>query len=1086
MNLAYKEITMYNFTKIKRACLLLMLLVGSSFGLSAQEVDSAKTYTDTTTVKAKVKVVIGEKVTGTIIDGNTNKPLLGVNISVIGFSAAITDNKGNFSITVPDFNASIQISANGFQTKVIPVYKGKAVNTKIYPQTYTSVYNQVLTPSGVESQARTVPAVSNINMLGNWANNSESAGSYMQGRAAGVRVTRRSGTPGIGADILVRGFNSLYTTNQPLYIVDGMIYDANSYGQSLAKGHVNNPLQFIDLRDIENISLIKDATATAAYGVKAANGIVMITTNRARELATNIDFSAYSGFNFKPKQLPVMNAADHRLFLSDVLKSQELSNETIAALPYMNDNPSNPDYYKYHNNTDWQKQVLRNSFDQNYFLKVTGGDNIAKYALSAAYARDKGVIDSTDNLKYSTRFNSDLNLTKKLQGNTSLAFTYSEQTLKDQSISPATNPLFLSLIKSPFMAKNDISSTGAVSPNLADYDTLQVSNPRSLIEKGLNQKKSYRFVGNINFDYTFSKMFKLSNLTGVTYDKYQETLFIPRKGVTNDTLANFVADSRLGSQVGRFFNVFNDLRLTYNQSFGKYSKIHAIVGARYSQSDSEQDFALGYNSATDQLIGIANSNATIRTFGGDIGKWRTLNNYLITNYSYADKYLLNFSMAVDGSSRFGAKDGLGLLDFEDGLRINGNRFAVLPAIGAAWIISSESFMRNLNRVDLLKLRMSYGLTGNDDVGNYTARKYYTSQNILGIRGLVTGNFANPNLQWETVAKLNAGIDGSFFGERLSISVDAYVNTTKNMLTYKLVNSIAGVEAFLGNNGGMRTTGLDLTLNGRVLNSSFKWDAGLTLGTSTNKITSLPDGNDVITNYAGGAYITSVGQSANQFYGHRTNGVFATDAEAAASGLRVRNETGALVPFTGGDIRFIDVNGDQIIDDADRSIIGNPNPKIYGSLINTFTYKNWSLDALINFVSNNDIYNYTRAQLEGGSNYYNQTEAVNNRWRGNGQITNVPKATYGDPMGNARFSDRWIEDGSFLRLRTVSLTYNVPLKMKSFKYAKIYATGNNLFTLTNYLGFDPEFSNTSSLFTQGVDTTLDPQFRSVQLGIRVGL
>ncbi|RZL61974.1 MAG: SusC/RagA family TonB-linked outer membrane protein, partial [Pedobacter sp.] len=499
---------MYNFTKIKKACLMLVCLVTTSLALSAQEVDTAKTYTDTTTVKVKLKTVRGEKVTGTIIDGNTNKPLVGINISVIGFSAAITDDKGNFSITVPDYNSSIQISSSGYQTKVVPVYKGKPVKTKIYPASYTSVYNEVVTPTGTQSQARSVAAVNNINVQGNWGNNSESAGSFMQGRAAGVRVTRRSGTPGIGADIFIRGFNSLYGTNQPLYVVDGMVYDANSYGLSLAKGHVNNPLQFIDLRDIENISVVKDATATAAYGVKAANGIVLITTNRARDLATNIDFSAFSGFNFKPQQLPVMRAADYRVYLSDVLKSRGLTNAAIAALPYMNDNTSNPDYYKYHNETDWQKQVLRNSFDQNYFLKVTGGDNIAKYALSASYNRDKGVIDSTDNLKYSTRFNSDLNLTKKLQGNTSLAFTYTEQTLKDQSISPGTNPLFLSLIKSPFMNRNDVSSTGAVSPNLADYDTLQVSNPRSLIEKGLNQKKAYRFVGNINFDYTFNKTFK--------------------------------------------------------------------------------------------------------------------------------------------------------------------------------------------------------------------------------------------------------------------------------------------------------------------------------------------------------------------------------------------------------------------------------------------------------------------------------------------------------------------------------------------------------------------------------------------------
>ncbi|WP_316798142.1 SusC/RagA family TonB-linked outer membrane protein [Pedobacter frigidisoli] len=1054
--------------------------------VKAQETDSVETKTDTTTVKVKARAVKGERVRGIVIDGNTNKPLVGVNVTVPNFTASITDEKGRFNIVVPDFNATVIISADGFQTKVLPVYKEKEIKTRLYPLSFTSVYNEVVTPSGVESQARTISAVSNIGLQNSWTNNSETPMSFLQGKAAGVQAVRKSGTPGIGADVFIRGFNSLYTTNQPLYVVDGMIYDANSYGKSLTKGHINNPLQFIDVKDIENISILKDALAAATFGTRAANGVVMITTNRAHDQATNIDFSAFSGVNLRPKNLPLMNADEHRLYLSDILKSQGLSNVAIAAKPYMNTNPASADYFKYHNETDWQDQVLRTSFDQNYFLKVSGGDNIAKYALSVGYSNDKGVLDSTNNLKYSTRFNSDLNLTKKLKGTTSLSFTYTEQRLKDQGIASATNPLFLSLVKSPFMGRNEIDAFGSVSPNLADYDTLQVSNPRSLIEKGTNFKKAYRFFGNINFDYTFNKNFKLSNLSGITYDKTQETLFIPRKGVTNDTLSNVVGDSRLGTQVARFFSFYNDLRLSYDQSFGKHHKVHAIVGFRYSQSEAEQDFATGFNSATDDLISIGNSNSAFRTFGGDIGKWRTLNNYFTANYSYADKYLLNVAVAVDGSSRFGIKEGQGFMNFDDGLRIQGSRYAVLPAIGAAWVISSEKFIRNLNRVDLLKLRVTYGLTGNDDVGNYTARKYYVSQNLFGMRGVMTGNYANPNLQWETVRKLNAGIDGSFFGERLSISLDYWNHHTDNMLTYQLVNSVGGTASYLNNNGGMKTQGLDLALNGRILNKTFKWDAGITIGTSKNKITSLPGGNAIITSYAGGAYITQVGGAANQFFGLTTNGVYSTDAEAAAAGLSIRNSLGNLVPFTGGDVKFTDRNGDKIIDANDRTVIGNPNPDFFGSFSNTFTYKRWSLDALITFVQGNDIYNYTRAQLESGSTYYNQTPNLINRWKGNGQITDVPKVAYGDPMGNAKFSDRWIEDGSYLRLRTVSLTYNIPLKLKSVKYARVFATGNNLFTVSNYLGYDPEFSNSASLFTQGVDTTLEPQFRSFQLGVRVGL
>jgi TonB-linked SusC/RagA family outer membrane protein len=1076
---------MYNFTTIKNFSFTLVSLLVFSFAVKAQEVDSVRTSTDTTTVKAKLRTVVGEKVSGAIFDGNTNKPLVGINISVPGFNATITDEKGNFTVLVPNYKTNLVVSGNGYQSKIVAVFKDKAINLKLFPQNFTSLYNEVSTVLGVQTQARTVASVGNIGMQNSWANDSESPMSFVQGKVAGVNATRRSGTPGIGADIFIRGFNSLNTSNQPLYVVDGMIFDANSYGTSLTTGHVNNPLQFIDVRDIENISVVKDAVGAATYGTKAANGIVYISTNHAKELATNIDFSAFTGVNVRPRNLPVMNSSDYRIYLSDIHQSQGLSSTTIAARPYMIDDKRNPEYFRYNNETKWQNEVLTNSLDQNYFLKVSGGDNIAKYVLSAGYSKEKGIIDSTSNARYSTRFNSDLNLTKKLQATTNLSLTYTEQSLKDQGIAPATNPLFLGLVKSPFMGRNEVNATGAVSPNLSDSDILNVSNPRSLIENGINQNTAYRFTGNINFDYTFNKTFKLSNLSGLTYDKNQETMFVPRKGVTNDTLSNYVVDSRLGSQVSRFFSLFNDLRLTFKKSF-RLTKINAMVGTRYMQSESEQDFALGINSATDQLIGIANSNVLFRTFGGEIGKWRSLNNYLTANYSYADKYLVNFSVAVDGSSRFGTQQGLGFLNFDNGLRINGNRFAVLPAVGGAWVISSENFMKNFSRLDLLKLRVSYGLVGNDDVGNFTARGFYNTQNLLGMRGLVQGNFANPNLQWETVAKFNAGLDGSFFNERLSVSLDYWKHNTSNMLTLHTLSSVAGGGTYMANNGGMSTQGFDFTLNSRLVNKKLKWDASLTLGTSNNQITSLPNGSSVITNNIGATYLTQIGGAANQFYGFKTNGVYSTTAEATAQGLSVRNSKGDLIPFGAGDVRFIDFNGDKIIDDADRTVIGNPNAVLFGSFNSTLSYKNWTLDALFNFVSGNEVFNFTRAQLESGSTYYNQTNALNNRWRGEGQTTSIPKATYGDPMGNARFSDRWIEDGSFLRLRTVNVTYNVPIKSKSIKYAKVYATANNLFTLTNYLGYDPEFSASGSLFAQGVDNTLQPQFRSVQLGVRIGL
>lgn len=1086
---------MYHFTIIKKGLSLAFFgLIYAAAALAQQTdtiaTDSSEYSTDTTTVKIRQKKLVGQKITGTVVDGYTNKAIVGAKLTVTDFSGALTDDKGRFSIIVPNLNSTILISNTGYHTKLLAVHAGKMAVIKIYPTEYTSLFTEVVLPSGTQNLARTSSAISTANPKGGWSINGETMDSYLQGRMAGVNSIRRSGTPGIGADLFVRGFTSLYGTNQPLYVVDGMIYDANSYGSSLTAGHRNNPLQFIDVRDIESITLIKDAAAATVYGTKAANGVMVITTNHAKDLATQIDFSAYSSMNLVPRQLSVMNSGDFRTYLSDVLQSQGLGSGAIAALPYMNDdqNPvTNPLYPVYHQNTDWQKEVFKRSFDQNYFLKVSGGDNIAKYALSAGYAKDKGVTDSTNNVNYHMRFNSDLNLTKKLQANTNLSFTYTEQALKDQGIAPRTNPIFLSLVKAPFLARNEISSTGAVSPNLADADILGVSNPRALIEKGLNQKKAYRFFGNINFNYELNKNITLSNLTGLTYDKTQETLFIPRKGVTDEVLDNSIGDSKLGSQVIRYANVFNDLRFAYNKTFAKNHHLNIKLGTRYSQNSSEQDFAIGYNSATDVLISIGNSNASLRSFGGDIGNWNSLNTYFTTDYNYKDKYYLNFALAVDASSRFGRRDGASTISYSKGdLSIVGGRTALLPAISGAWLVSSEDFMKGYKEVGLLKLRMSYGLVGNDDIGNYNNRQYYVSQNLLGLQGLVRGNIANPNIQWEQVAKFNTGVDASFFNERLNLSLDYYTHTTTKMLAYIPVTAVGGIDSYIDNQGGMKTSGLDFALNGRILNKTLKWDLGINLGTYKNKVQSLPGGNDILTTYADGTYLTRIGQAANLFYGQRTNGVYSTDAEAAAAGLSIVNSAGVTLPFKGGDMRFIDTNGDKIINGADRVVIGNPNPDLFGSFNNTFGYKNWSLDLLVSFVLGNDVYNYTRSVLESGDAYYNQSNVIRNRWKGEAQVTNVPKASFGDPMGNAQFSDRWIEDGSYLRLRSVNLTYNVPLKTKAIKYAKIYATGNNLLTFTNYLGYDPEFSATGSIFTQGVDTTLEPQFRSVQLGVRIGL
>ncbi|GGH57541.1 TonB-linked SusC/RagA family outer membrane protein [Filimonas zeae] len=1047
-----------------RSVLLAAALSVTSAGAFAQDkAGSAKA--DTAVLKAS----------GVIKDAATGKPLAGVNVSIPTFSAAITDDKGRFTIKVPDYNVTLFVSAEGVQTRQVPLRGKKEIAVRLYDESFESYYAPAVSAVSRKAAVSMVAPVTTIDPEGAWARNQETTDSYLQGLAGGLTAIRKSGTPGIGASLFMRGISSLYTTNKPLIVVDGVIYDNKEFNSSLISGHSSNPLLMLDIQDIDNITVIKDGSST--YGTKGGNGVIVITTATARQKATRIDVGVYAGVNFAPKQLPVMNAAQYRPYLADMLQSKGLTQQQILAQPYMTDDPANPDYARYHYNTNWQDKVLQGGASSNAYLKVSGGDNIATYALSMNYARNEGVIKNTDFSRLGTRFNAELNLSKKLVARSGLSFSYAEQNLQNTGIAPKVNPVYAALVKSPFMAQNDVSDKGDVSPNYADTDTLGYSNPVSIVEKLMAINKTYRFFGWLSFDYQLNSAFSISTRVGLTNDKVRENFFVPSKGIVHDTLQTAIANNRSGTQVKRLLSVYNDTRVAYKKTFSRIHFLEAQAGVRFQQQKFEQDYILGFNSATDELINVGYGAATLRQVGGDLSKNRWLNTYINGDYSFDNRVFINAGVTIDGSSRFGE-------NADGGMRLNGVKYAVLPYAGVAWLLSSEQFMKQLPWVSMLKLRAGYTLAGNDDLGDYTARQYYTSQNLYGMQGLVRANIANPRLQWEVNRKMNLGVDMGFFDDRLRVSADVYQNTTDRMLVRESTPGGTGIDYFYSNSGKMRTRGGELAVNARVINSQqLKWDLGFSLAAYRNTVVKLPQG-DIVTPFAGGEILTREGKAANLFYGYKTNGVYATDADAA--GDSTINSGGALAAFGGGDMRFVNINGDKRIDKNDRQVIGNPNPDFTGSITTVLNWKRFTLNALFTFSKGNDVYNYTRSQLESGAGYNNQLLSMLNRWRVQGQVTHIPKATWGDPLGNARFSDRWIEDGSYFRLRNISLAYNVKIKTGFLQYMTVYVSANNVFTITRYLGYDPEFSATESPLGQGVDIGLQPQIKSAQAGIRLGL
>ncbi|MCS3796509.1 SusC/RagA family TonB-linked outer membrane protein [Niastella sp. OAS944] len=1021
-------------------------------------------------------------VKGSIADAVNRKPLSGARVTYKNATAAITDSLGNFLLKVPGYNVSIRIEADGYQTRELALQGMAIVKGFLHENDYSSFYDDITTPLGITTKSYLSNASVSVQTKGNWQGTPETPDAYLQGKVAGLNAIRRSGTPNIGANLFLRGYTSLYASNQPLIIVDGVFFDNSNYGTPLSSGAYNNPLAFIDSKDIDNITVIKDATSI--YGAKGANGVILITTARSKQEATRIDVALYGGVNFEPESIPMMNASDYRVYLSEMLQSKGVTDKGMQALPYMNDDVNNPDYYRYHYTNNWQKKVLDNSTMQNGYLRITGGDNIAKYALTMGFLKNAGVVKNTGLTRYNMRFNADLNLSPRLTAAANLSFIYNEQKLKNMGLSLTTNPLYTALIKAPFLPENEVADNGIESPVLADRDTFNISNPGALIQSMQALNKSYRFNGSVKFNYLLTKQLSLASTIAVSIDKIRESFFVPEKGIVPDTLDNAIAYNRSGAQVIRTFTIFNDTRLAYNKTFNHIHQLDAQLGIRYVRNNAEQDNGFGFNAATDQLKGVQYGVNALRRIGGSLGQWTWLNTYLHAGYNMAGKYYVAFDMAADGSSRFGRNIPQGNMA---SLQAGSRALALFPSISGSWLVSSEKFMSRFNFVDLLKVRASIGKTGNDDIGNFTARKYYVAQNLLGISGLVRGNIGNEQLQWESVTKLNAGADIALFNERLNISVDAYRNTSDKMIVYTAASTMSGMNYIVANSGGMRTNGWEAAVQARVIDhKTIKWDVGFNIAQSKSKITKLPAGA-FLTDFADGTIITAEGNAPNLFYGYKTAGIFTTDADAAAAGLYNKNANGGVTAFGGGDVRFINTTGnDNVIDENDRQVIGNPNPDFYGAINSRLVYGNWSLDVLFTYSYGNDIYNYTRRQLESMSGYANQTEAVLSRWKTNGQVTSTPKATWGDPMSNSRFSDRWIEDGSYVRLRTVSIAYNVPVKPGIVKYIQVYGTGNNLFTLTKYLGYDPEFSTVNGVFGQGMDIVPEPQYKSVQAGVRIGL
>ena len=1038
-------------------------------------------------------------VRGRVLIATTRTPLSGalVRASEVEGYSVLTDTDGTYELRVPLFATSLEVSSPDLNMAKIGLRKGEQqADVLLYPETFSADYRRSTNVTAT-SQAQDFRFSNAITIE-----------SEIQNRlGADVHTITRSGTPGIGSVMFIDGLGSLNANAQPLIVVDGVIFDQQYGRTTLHDGFFNDILSNISPTDIESVEVLRNGTAL--YGAKGANGVILINTRRNHSMATRITASISAGVTLEPKYLDVMDATQYRSYASDLLQT---TNTDITDFKFLNDNPNYYYYNQYHNNTDWREHVYRTAITQNYSINVEGGDDIADYNLSLGYINGQSTLKNNGMNRLNIRFNSDIRLTRRLGIRFDASFANQKRNLRNDGApigyteGTPTSAGFLAYAKSPMLSPYtfangqisdgyiDVTDESYLDEALADYSNYnyKLANPLAVNEFGEAENKNHFENSMVNLSvmphYKFGEHLLLSEHFSYNLVNTNEKFYIPLNGVPDYYVASVNATVRneVRSMAGKQNSVMSDTRLQYTNRFAAHS-LDVFGGVRINWETYTLSSQLGYNTSSDKMPAISSSLDHAQTTGSS-DKWNSIAWYAQANYNYLQRYYLQASFALETSSRFGR-------DAADALKMFEVPWAFFPGVQAAWVISNEPwFNKSLKSqnsfLNYLRLTAGFDFTGNDDIDYHAARSYFTSSNFLeDVSGISFENIGNTRLQWETTRRFNVGLEANMLSNRLNLRFNYFNSKTNNLLMLQTLHYVTGLEYNWANSGTMKNQGFDVRLTGKILaTKNFQWELGASMAHYKNKITELTDGKTAIDNERYGATIrTAVGQPANLFYGYKTEGVFATSEEAATSGLYILAANGIdRLPFGAGDVRFTDTNNDNQISAADRTIIGDPNPDIYGNIFTSVAYKRFKLDININYSLGNDVYNYQRSQLEGGSRFMNQTTSITRRWQTEGQVTDVPRASFQDSMGNSRFSDRWIENGSYLKLKTVTLSYTLPMHTTFLQGFQFWVQANNLLTLTRYLGADPETTMTGSVIGQGIDMGLLPQSSSIVAGVKINL
>ena len=1049
----------------------------------------------------KKKVYETRTVKGRVIDAATKSPIAGAIVKasgVVGYST-LTDDDGSYELAIPVFATSIYVSAPDHNAVKTGLANGAAQgDVVLYTTNFAADYTESENVRG-DKQATGFAYSSAVNIKDEMQ---KQLGAY-------AYTTTRNGTPGVGSVTFIQGLNSLNANAQPLVVIDGVIVDQQYGREMLHDGFYNDILTNVNPADIEKVTVMRNGTAL--YGAKGANGVILIDTRRNKSMATRITASLSAGVTLLPKYYDMMSADQYRSYASELLRGTGTKNTDFK---FLNADPTYYYYKQYHNNTDWKDYVYHKALMQNYGINVEGGDAIANYNLSVGYTNAESTLKENEMNRLNIRFNSDISLGSRLSLRFDASFANTTRNIRDDGApygydeGTPTAPSFLAYVKSPFMSpysygrgkfsdsQFDTSDESYLDEALSSLKyknyNYRLGNPAAFNEYADGENKNHFENSMLNLSVT-PKFVINPNLWVSEHFSYNlvntnEMYYIPINGVPSYYVSSVYAyrDNEVRSLASKQNSVMSDTRIDWSNRYNAHS-VHVFGGVRILWEDYSYSTQLGYNTGSDKTPYMSASLANAQ--GSGLGEaWNTMSVYAQGEYNYKGRYFLQANLTADGSSRFGTE--------ADGLKALGAVWAIFPAVQASWVLSNEPWLAGNRYVSYLRLTAGYDVSGNDDIDYYAARSYFQGKLFMNsISGLSLAGIGNTSIQWETTRRFNVGLDAGLFNNRITVGFNYFKSNTNNLLTVQSIGFLSGLKNNWGNGGKLENEGFDVSVAAKVLaTKSWSWQVGASVGHYKNKITALPETSGYIDTDVYGATVRSqVGQAANLFYGYRTKGVFAT-TEAARNatdkdpnGLYVIADNGITRNyFSAGDVHFDDVDGNGEINENDRVVIGDPNPDIYGNIFTTLAWKRFKLDLRFNYSVGNDIYNYMRSQLESGSRFLNQTTAMASRWQVEGQQTTMPRATFNDPMGNARFSDRWIEDGSYLKLKTVTLSYDLPLTSQFIQGLQFWIQANNVFTLTKYLGTDPEQAMTSSVIGQGIDLGRVPQSTSIVAGVKINL